>query len=283
MTSLNKISGGLLIAALSVLPLAGISWSYSGGPPDGAAGNPPQNINCTQCHSSFAVNSGNGSLQILNLPAEYEPGTEYTLTISLSDAGQSRWGFEMTALNVAGATGGSFIAPDANSQVSAGPPQYIKQTSAGTFQGQALAEWDITWTAPAAGTGAVDFYLAGNAADGNFSTSGDYIYTITAAVPEVLGVNDPVAATPLSSTLVSAYPNPFNPIVALHLNQLPAGEVNLEVININGQVLQSLRLNSLGSSDLKVPMDLSAIPSGHYFVRTVYPGGMTVTPIVKLK
>jgi len=283
MTTLYKAAGRLSLVTSILLLITGTCWSYSSGPPDGVAGNPPLYVNCTFCHNSFAVNSGDGTLQLLNLPAEYEPDMEYTITVSISDPGQSRWGFEMTVLDASLATGGSLTAPDATSQVSPGPPQYAKHTAAGTQIGEPSGEWDITWTAPSAGTGTVDFYLAGNAANNNLLNTGDYIYTITTSVTEVLGINDPKIVSPESPVLVSAYPNPFNPVVSLNLNHLPAGEVNLSVIDVKGRVLQSLNLSSIGGTDLLIPLDLTNVPSGQYFIRTAYSGGTTITPIVKLK
>ena len=50
-------------------------------------------------------------------------------------------------------------------------------------------QWTFKWTAPTNDVGPITFYAAGNAANGDFSTSGDYIYTqkATSEVP-VYGV-----------------------------------------------------------------------------------------------
>ena len=73
--------------------------AYSGGPPDGYAGDPPEDLNCTSCHSSFPVNSGNGTLTLLDAPVSYTPGETYLLTVRLEDPNQRRWGFEMTSIS----------------------------------------------------------------------------------------------------------------------------------------------------------------------------------------
>ncbi len=54
----------------------------------------------------------------------------------------------------------------------------------GTFAGETSGVWQVSWTAPAAGAGAVTFYAAGNAADGCGTDLGDFIYTTTVTSQE---------------------------------------------------------------------------------------------------
>jgi mono/diheme cytochrome c family protein len=174
----------------------GSAYAFSAGPPDGLTG-APNEANCTQCHGGNALNDSDGSL-MLTIPETYEPNEVYTIVVNLSRTGQSRWGFEMTALDGNGARAGSFAADDAaNTQVSeANSKQYIKQTSSGTAQGTNDAHsWEFQWTAPDVDVGPVTFYAAGNAANGDFQAfvPGDYIYTTseesTPPVPTVAGVS----------------------------------------------------------------------------------------------
>lgn len=74
--------------------------------------------------------------------------------------------------------------------------QYVEHTSLGTFLGRSATEtnpviWEVDWIAPPKGARAVTFYSAGNAANGNGSSSGDYIYTASAISTE----NHPPVAT----------------------------------------------------------------------------------------
>jgi hypothetical protein len=162
-------------------------FAYSGGPPDGYAGDPPDFNNCTSCHSSFPPNSGDGVFDILGLPSKYVPGDTYEITVFLKDPGQSRWGFELTVIDSGGFEAGKLISLDNFTQISEGPGNirdYLKHTSSGTFPGADSASWVFKWIAPFQGTGVSHFYLAGNAANNNGSTSGDYIYVFDTAVPE---------------------------------------------------------------------------------------------------
>ncbi len=161
---------------------------FSSGPPDGRAAAPPDFIACNICHTGAALNGGDGTLAISGPPAEYTPGTTYTVTVTLEDPGQKRWGFELTALDESGAGAGTLTVIDpVNTQKSvSGGRQYLKHTSAGTFNGtmNGPVSWSFDWTAPPAGSGTVFFYAAGNAANGNLNTVGDVIYTAATASAE---------------------------------------------------------------------------------------------------
>jgi len=178
----------LFIVIFLALGLAAIVWAYSSTPPDDMAGNPPDNMTCKSsgCHNSFDLNSGDGSMSIDNVPAAYVPGETYVLTVTLSDLGQRRWGFELTAMDENNQKAGTFVVSDAtNTQLSdnAGTnPDFVKHTRNGTYAGtnDGPVSWTVDWIAPSPAVGSVTFYAAGNAANNNNSTSGDYIYTATA-------------------------------------------------------------------------------------------------------
>ncbi|MBW3624913.1 MAG: hypothetical protein KY468_16045, partial [Armatimonadetes bacterium] len=99
--------------------------------------------------------------------------------------------FELTAKKADNSRGGTITVTDpANTQLIGSPPvtspQYIAQTSQGTAEGQPDVgpTWSFQWTAPPQGSGNVTFYAAGNAANGNSSASGDFIYTTNAVSRE---------------------------------------------------------------------------------------------------
>ena len=184
-----------LAPGLAMLASLGTASAYESGPPDAMCGNPPGQSNCTMCHYEFEVNSGGGSLALLGLPADYVPGQTYALTVQLEDQGQDRWGFELTVLDDADPTheGGQLAVTDPdNTQISYdyfGTEDYLKQTKTGTQADivDGPVTWTFDWTAPDATVSSVTFYVAGNAADGDVSYTGDYIYlkkmTLFAAPP----------------------------------------------------------------------------------------------------
>ena len=164
-------------------------------PPDEKTGAPNEGT-CADagCHASHDLNVEGGSLMV-TVPQTYIPNEVYTIIVNLERAGQSKWGFEMTALDADGARAGTFAADDAaNTQLTeTNSKQYIQHTTAGTAAGTDDAHsWEFEWTAPDADMGPITFYAAGNAANGDFTPVGDYIYTTeaesTPPVPVVAGV-----------------------------------------------------------------------------------------------
>ncbi len=170
--------------------------AFSGGPPASHTGAPNEET-CVVCHSSFALNSGPGRLTLSGLPVGYLPNQEITVTVTLTQADRVRYGFQATALDESGRQVGSFIVTDSvRTQTSSGTVRgnarsYINHTSDGTFpSGPNQGSWSFKWRAPANSAGKVTFYVAGNAANGNGNTSGDYIYTTLASIfPAVTSVS----------------------------------------------------------------------------------------------
>ena len=186
---------------------SGSVFAFSTGPPDEKTGAPNENT-CAQagCHTGNDLNVSGGSL-MLTIPQTYIPSEVYTIVVNLSRAGQSRWGFEMTALDADGTRAGTFAADTAgNTQLSeANSKQYIKHTAAGTAQGTNDAHsWEFEWTAPDADMGPITFYAAGNASNGNFNPVDDYIYTAQSELaPLIAGVALEVVGEAALSTMVA--------------------------------------------------------------------------------
>jgi Calx-beta domain len=157
--------------------------AFSAGPPPGytrAPGEEPEA--CAECHVSDG-NTGAGQIAI-SVPATYVPGQTYLLSVTHtnSDPTRRRWGFQLTALDPADEKAGNLQSINVLTQVlnNAGPGnsrQYIEHTSSGTFIGQqGGAVWTFNWTAPSTNVGPITFYAAGNHANNDGNTSGDFIY-----------------------------------------------------------------------------------------------------------
>jgi hypothetical protein len=187
-----KLIAVFTVALVSVLGLTGFlspeigKVSASAGGPSPSHTNAPGEANCTACHSDFAVNSGTGAVTITGLPANYLPNQQISITVRTSQADAVIYGFQLTALNSAGEFVGSYTLPaqqPAKMQVVAGlvnniTRQYIEHTVDGIIPTQfGSNSWTFTWTAPNRRVGKIGFYAAGNAANSDGGTSGDYIYT----------------------------------------------------------------------------------------------------------
>jgi uncharacterized repeat protein (TIGR01451 family) len=215
------------------------AYAYSSGPPAGFT-HAPGEFDCSECHLP-QPDAGTGHIQI-NAPASYVPGQTYQITVTHTNADPTRlrWGFQLTALDDANSKAGNLQNADVRTQVlnNQGPGaarQYIEHTSSGTFiNQQGGASWTFNWTAPATNVGPVTFYVAGNQANNDGNTSGDYIYFTFAQTQAAPVTADfqitanpssqsiaPGASADYNLTLTPA--NGFTGQVALSISGLPAG------------------------------------------------------------
>lgn len=164
--------------------------AYAEGAPPGFSGGFKEE-SCHACHFHAAPNTPPGRVTIDGIPARFAPGERYTLTVTLDRAGMKRAGFQLTArFNDGGGQAGTIAAVSIDAERvqidRQSGIQYAGQKKAGSAVAEdARARWTIEWVAPPRG-GAVVFNVAANAADGNESADGDYIYTASAeaAAPE---------------------------------------------------------------------------------------------------
>ena len=189
----------LIVAVAALIAFIGLSSAGStvqktsasaSGPSPSFTGAPIEN-NCTACHSSFPVNGGGGNVLISGLPANYLPGQQVPLTLTVNDASAVIYGFQMVAINNAGQNVGTITFPAANPQplqvisgfVNGNERRYVEHTNNGTVPTQfGTKSWNFTWTAPSERIGKLSFYAAGNGANSDGSTSGDQIYTTSKAI-----------------------------------------------------------------------------------------------------
>jgi hypothetical protein len=181
----------LAVLALAIAIAPSQSFAASAGPQPSMTGVPafgsePAEGLCVQCHNSFPVNpDAAGTLTVEGVPAEYEPGHSYTLTVKLASSEKTvlRWGFQMTAVAMADGSGaGEFVATDPSTtqviSAMSGTRSYIEHNYGGTAIGQTGGtSWTFDWKAPATSVGAIGFFAAGNTANADGSNQGDRIYS----------------------------------------------------------------------------------------------------------
>jgi len=173
------------VAAICLIGQKSKAAASAFGPTPGHT-NAPGEGNCTACHTSFDLNSGSGDVQITGLPATYTPGQQINVTVRVNQADAVIYGFQLTAIDSTGQTAGTFTLPESGGnrmQIQPGiigtfTRSYIEHTSEGLTNGQfGFNSWTFIWTAPLQPAGKIDFFVAGNAANSDGSTSGDNIYT----------------------------------------------------------------------------------------------------------
>ena len=154
--------------------------AYRDGPPFGFSGGFGED-HCQACHNSEKLNATPGSVAI-SAPERYSPGKAYAVTVTLKRPGMKIGGFVLTArFENDSAQAGTLSQGDSQQGrikiANDRGVQYAYHSRAGTeLTGTDVVRWTLRWTAPE-GNRVVLFNVASNAANGNDSQSGDFIYT----------------------------------------------------------------------------------------------------------
>ena len=141
---------------------------------------------CQSCHFEADLDAGPGDLRLEGVPSTYTAGETYTLTVTLVHAGVAAAGFEIAArFEKSAAQAGSFAPqPDDADRVEVttdADVEYAHHLRPGTLPvATDTARWRVLWTAPA-DAGTILFHAVGNAADGNDSPLGDFVYSASAS------------------------------------------------------------------------------------------------------
>ncbi len=250
----------LLTAMLCVYAIL-INNSYvytrSGTPPPARTGAPGQNTCASAgCHSG-AANAGNGSVDISFVGEEYALGETYDMKVVVNESG-SRFGFEMVALDENGNNAGAFITSSGNGVQTSGGLDYIGHRNAPNSN-----EFNFQWTAPTEDVGTISFYVAGMAANGNGSTSGDLVYTNSL---DILLTNiETFEAEKLS---LKAFPNPANNQFGLEY-QLPQNELmTISAYDVSGRLVEVLfdGAENAGKQRHQFTLEETNLTSGVYFI-----------------
>ncbi len=154
------------------------------GPPVSRTGAPGE-LTCAiaGCHIGTPINSSGGTLTVSGFPANYSPGQQVDVTVTISFSGRERFGFQATVITDQGAPAGTITTIDQRTFISFNQNnsrQYIQHNLGGTFPsgGANQGQWTFRWRAPSQSVGRVTLYVAANAANDNGAAdSGDRIYT----------------------------------------------------------------------------------------------------------
>jgi hypothetical protein len=145
--------------------------------------NAPGEDNCTACHTGSPVNSGTGNLAITGLPVNYRVGVTYPLSITLTDADATTYGFQTTSIDKSGLQAGTLgvsgtLIQTKTGVVAGNSRTYVEHTVDGIVPVVfGSRTWQFNWTAPTTRKGKVSFYIAGNGTNSDGGPGGDRIYT----------------------------------------------------------------------------------------------------------
>lgn len=182
-----------MMAFVLTVVLVGVAHSNSTGPVTGRSGIPagggfPAELTCNSagCHDGRPLNPDTqGRVTLAGVPDNYIPGRRYTVQFSVThpDSSRRRWGFQVSVISATTFTqAGTLVVTDAaNTSIRiAANRQYLGHTLRGTNLGQIGGRtWTFDWVAPATNVGDVNFYGSGNAANGDGTNLGDFIYNPT--------------------------------------------------------------------------------------------------------
>jgi hypothetical protein len=222
--------------------------------------------NCTSCHSDYAVNSGPGSIAITSTPSltnGYVAGTTYTVNVTVAQSGVSLFGFDFEALTNATTNGGTLavVCTDTKTLASSSRTDVVH-----TGTGNATADshtFSFVWTAPTTGTSTVTFYASGNAADGDGSTSGDYIYTTSLPISNVTSVEENVEA----NFNLSVFPNPVSDNVNVKFTLMETSDITIDLMDINGNKIANIISENGMKGDINKTFNVSSYSKGVYFLQ----------------
>ena len=233
----------------------------SGGPPTGYAYNAPNYNSCTICHSG-TVNSGNGSVEFIDLPNEFNPGETYSIGITVTGSNSRGYGFQATAMTGDQFAGNFSLNSDSeNLELNGGFIQHSSRTDSGI--------WYFNWDAPEEATEAITFSASGLGTGGSSGYSGDRVYTVQVEIqPQSVGILSEDLLT--SFSLNGNYPNPFNGETIISYDIPKNGFVNISIFNLAGQFITNLVNEYQLYGEKKVFWDTkdatgSHVPSGVYY------------------
>ena len=259
MKVINRLQVTASLALLMTLPFP-LSGN-SGGPSTGYAYNAPNYNSCTICHSG-TINSGDGSVEFIDLPNEFNPGETYSIGIIVTGSNSRGYGFQATAMLGDQFAGNFSLNSDSeNLELNGGFIQHSSRTDSGI--------WYFNWDAPEEATETITFSASGLGTGGSSGYSGDRVYTVQVEIqPQSVGISSEDLLT--SFSLNGNYPNPFNGETIISYAIPKDGLVNISIFNVAGQFIKNLVNEYQLIGEKKVFWDTKDatgkhVPSGVYY------------------
>lgn len=189
--------GFICIVVALIIGTEGVEvHSNNAGAQPGYTGSPNENNSRTCASQNGGCHGGTGTtfqsdMISIDIPdCGYIPGETYTVTLTVSSAGRSEFGFSVSPQFNGGATAGTMIASN-GTQIN-GNGRYLTHTAAGTAESAPNTRvWTFDWIAPPAGSGNVTFYAAFNASNNNNGSSGDLIFNSSLTIFEGIAPEPP--------------------------------------------------------------------------------------------
>jgi hypothetical protein len=280
--SLSIIATAIIVIAISMSTLS-VTHSNPSGAPAGVTGSPGDgNQTCARsgCHTGNAVQVQAGMISS-DIPAEgYIPGQTYSITITLNQAGVSRWGFEASPQNLSGAKIGSLVLTNTGQTRLISSGKYVTHTTAGNSGSTGSKSWTFDWVAPVAGTGGFSFYATAMATNNNGNESGDKVFRDELAIIESTSTS--VQPHELGKNNLTIFPNPsVGDELHFSLNE-PAGELNaIRIYTLTGALVMELGPDSFVQSHPVLTIPSFKLESGSYLLVAEYQKGRFIKRFIR--
>jgi hypothetical protein len=274
-----------------ILVLVLLSSSYSFKDQNGRANatGSPGEATCGACHSGGSSASASVSLSATPSFSNdlYYPDSVYSITVTVSASAYNKFGFGCEVLTDLTTNSGFLSNPGPGAKIIATSRRNVTHSTPKTGVNNA-AEFTFRWTAPSAGAGTANFYICGNAVNGNNTTSGDlpipFQYSVTeASLPadstDITGIRQ-LRTLPLSALHVS--PNPSNGLVQIDYVLHDNAKVAIVVTSLAGQVIKSIAQEQQFSGANSYILNANDLPKGIYFVRLTTNGRQAASRLLTL-
>lgn len=239
-----------------------------GGSPGGKTGSPLDNSQtCQGCHYAGI---GTGATITTNIPASgYTLGNIYTINISITQSGISKFGFEITSEenNFGSAKAGTFLITDAVETKYTNNNFAVTHKAAGTGTSTNTKSWSMDWAAPpfSNSSGGVVFYASFMGANGDGTNMGDTYHSATLSVSE--------------SNTTSLIENESNKISNIRDNRIYFKEdiENCFVYNLSGKLVLTI-----SEIEKQKVVDLSGLKKQLYIIKVIDKQGKSFSEKIQL-
>jgi hypothetical protein len=270
MTSIKKVSLICAFATMAGIIISNTAFTNNNGK-EGKTGSPGETA-CNQCHSTNPLNSGGGSVVVSSAGLTnwtYVPGQTYNIDVTVKRPGSPKFGFGFEALLPSGANAGVISTTNSPNAKS------LSATILGNVRTNAVHKqpnhfgtdslvFTFEWTAPAAGTGDITFYAAGNATNNANNSSGDFIYTTNQVVTEA---NTTQLQQILEGKYVNVFPNPCADYLNISVpNNLSLTSTLIQLFDLSGKKVFEKSMNGR-STVVDIRADVNGLEAGLYIVQ----------------
>jgi hypothetical protein len=136
---------------------------------------------CRSCHFDYDLNPEGGTLTVSGISKTIHNGDSVNIVITVKRKDLGRAGFQLSARYENGSQAGYFDIADKSSvmfsEAVADSLQYVQHSSSGSKVGnEEQNSWTVKWIAPKKRDESVIFNITANAANGDQSEFGDFIY-----------------------------------------------------------------------------------------------------------